>query len=123
MHYNVQPKSVEPRVHDQPFCMVQIEPPGINLIYLPYSDDIRSPETDPSFVGSTAVHASQEQVQLALDMMSSLQLPDFDCCDIPNPVLQRHFQVRHLIQASIFSDVNSNGLNFCCAPRFGAMNP
>ncbi|KAK9806596.1 hypothetical protein WJX73_006230 [Symbiochloris irregularis] len=70
----------------------QIEPPGINLIYLPYSDDIRSPETDPSFVGSTAVHASQEQIQLAQDMMSSLQLPDFNCYDIPNPVLQRHFE-------------------------------
>eukprot|EP00884_Botryococcus_braunii_P020491 jgi/Botrbrau1/7125/Bobra.0143s0005.1 len=30
----------------------QIEPPGFNIIYLPYSDDLREPETDTSFMGT-----------------------------------------------------------------------
>lgn len=39
-----------------PFCLPapnawQMEPPGFQAIYLPWADDIRSPETDTSFTG------------------------------------------------------------------------
>lgn len=65
----------------------------MNLIYLPYADDIRGPESDPSFVGSSSERASTEQVKLACAVMDQLMLPDFSCYNIANPVLQRHFQV------------------------------
>lgn len=30
----------------------QIQPPGFNLVFLPFADEIRAPERDPSFVGA-----------------------------------------------------------------------
>lgn len=80
---------------------MQIEPPGINMIYLPYADDIRTPELDPSFVGAECVRASEDQIELAEAMLAKLILRSFSCYDIPNPGLQRHFQASSLCSPCI----------------------
>ena len=72
----------------------QVTPPGINLIWLPYKDDIRHPELDNSFLGPKfAAGATAEQVKAAEAMLSELEIQDFAPGCIPNPHLQRHFQV------------------------------
>ena len=66
----------------------------MHLIYLPFADDIRHPETDPSFVGTTQVFADDQDVAAANALIEALYVPDFQVGGIPNPALQRHFQVR-----------------------------
>lgn len=41
-----------------PLLYLQVQPPGFNVIHLPFSDDIRTPETDAGFAG-TAVCCMQ----------------------------------------------------------------
>ena len=74
---------------------MQVTPPGLNLIYLPYKDDIRHPETDVSFIGPpTQNKASKAQIRAAEDLLSKLKIAEFAPGCLPNPHLQRHFQVR-----------------------------
>ena len=71
----------------------QIEPPGMNLIHLPFADDLRSPENDPSFVGEGHKYANADQVKAAETVIDALTLNDFSVGQMPNPVLQRHYEV------------------------------
>ena len=71
----------------------QIEPPGMNMIHLPFADDLRSPEGDPAFVGEGHKYANADQVKAAEAMIDALPLNDFSVGQMPNPVLQRHFEV------------------------------
>lgn len=76
-------------------CLLQIAPPGFNFIWLPYKDDIRHPDTDPSFLGpSMHKDVSDEQLSAASEMLSKLDIPEFVVGSIPNPHLQRHYRVR-----------------------------
>ena len=75
------------------FTLVQEQPPGMHLIYLPFADDIRHPEIDPSIVGTTQVFADDQDVAAANALIEALYVPDFQVGGIPNPALQRHFQV------------------------------
>ena len=65
----------------------------MNMVYLPYSDDVRQPEADTSFTGMAHPQADQHQVAVGEKMMAALSLPDFASSNIPNPTLQRHYQV------------------------------
>ena len=65
------------------------------MVYLPYSDDVRQPEADSSFTGLAHPQADKQQIEAAEKMMTALSLPVFASSDIPNPTLQRHYQVRH----------------------------
>ena len=80
----------------------QITSPGFNIIYLPYADDVRYPECDAAFTGSeggvvdlsAATVAAAAAAAAAEAMLDSLQLgDDFSSTDIPNPHLQRWFEV------------------------------
>lgn len=65
------------------------------MVYLPYSDDVRQPEADTSFTGHAHPQADKSQIEAAETMMASLSLPEFSSSDIPNPTLQRHYQVHY----------------------------
>ena len=72
---------------------LQIDPPGLYMVQLPFLDDIRHPETDPAWVGEGHPTPDQEAVDAAAEMIAALSLPDFFSGMLPNPSLQRHYQV------------------------------
>ncbi len=65
----------------------------MNMIYLPYSDDVRQPEADTSFTGLSQPKADAKQVEAAEHLLTKLNLGAFASSDIANPTLQRHYQV------------------------------
>lgn len=70
----------------------QVEPPGMNMLYLPYADDIRHVEElhpDPDI----APRATDDQVKKAAALMKRIDLKDFSVCQFANPALQRHYAV------------------------------
>ena len=71
----------------------QVEPPGMHMIHLPFADDLRSPESDPSSVGEGHKYANADQVRAAETMIDALSLKEFFVGQMPNPVLQRHYEV------------------------------
>ncbi|KAJ7957323.1 ATP-dependent DNA helicase 2 subunit KU70 [Quillaja saponaria] len=71
----------------------QIEPPGMHLIYLPYSDDIRHVEEnflEPNF---STTQATDDQIKKAAAVIKRIDLKDFSVCQFANPTLQRHYSV------------------------------
>lgn len=74
----------------------------MHMIYLPFSDDLRHPEADPGFTGATNPQADKDQIAAAETMIHALNLKGFDSADIPNPSLQRHYQVSSLSQNCLF---------------------
>ncbi|MED6113694.1 ATP-dependent DNA helicase II subunit 1 [Stylosanthes scabra] len=71
----------------------QIEPPGMHMIYLPYSDDIRLVEEHHSGKGGMVTKASNDQIKKAADVIKRIDLKDFSVCQFANPGLQRHYAV------------------------------
>ncbi|CAL0316302.1 unnamed protein product [Lupinus luteus] len=71
----------------------QIEPPGIHMIYLPYSDDIRLIEERFSDSSGMVPKASDDQIKKAADLIKRIDLKDFSVCQFANPALQRHYAV------------------------------
>lgn len=72
---------------------LQIDPPGLYMVQLPFLDDIRHPEIDPAWVGEGHPTPDQAAVDAAAEMIAALSLPDFFSGMLPNPSLQRHYQV------------------------------
>ncbi|XP_028117848.1 ATP-dependent DNA helicase 2 subunit KU70 [Camellia sinensis] len=71
----------------------QVEPPGMHMIYLPYSDDIRQIEELHSDVNSMIPRATDDQINKATALMKRIDLKDFSVCQFANPALQRHYAV------------------------------
>ncbi|KAH1140753.1 hypothetical protein GYH30_029559 [Glycine max] len=71
----------------------QIEPPGMHIIYLPYSDDIRLVEERYSDTSGMVNIASDDQIKKAADLIKLIDLKDFSVCQFTNPALQRHYAV------------------------------
>ncbi|KAL2323806.1 hypothetical protein Fmac_022864 [Flemingia macrophylla] len=71
----------------------QIEPPGMHMIYLPYSDDIRLVEERYSDSSGMVTKASDDQIKKAADLIKRIDLKDFTVCQFANPALQRHYAV------------------------------
>ncbi|KAM6552976.1 hypothetical protein CsatB_013738 [Cannabis sativa] len=69
----------------------QVEPPGMHMIYLPYSDDIRDNEELHSSVDAPC--ATDEQIRKAASLIKRIDLRDFSVCQFANPALQRHYAV------------------------------
>lgn len=74
-------------------CILQLEPAGLQMVQLPFSDDIRTPEDEPAFVGVGHPVANAAAIDAAADMIAALSLPDFYSGCTVNPALQRHYQV------------------------------
>ncbi|KAL7124321.1 hypothetical protein ABFS83_14G040700 [Erythranthe nasuta] len=67
----------------------QVEPPGMHMIYLPYSDDIRPIEE----LHSDTNQATEDQIKSASSLMKRVDLKNFSVCQFANPALQRHYAV------------------------------
>ncbi|EPS73529.1 hypothetical protein M569_01226 [Genlisea aurea] len=71
----------------------QVEPPGMHIIYLPYSDDIR-PIEEHLFQPNTVVpRATEDQIKCASSAVKRIDLKEFSVFQFPNPGLQNHFAV------------------------------
>lgn len=75
----------------------------MNLVYLPYSDDVRQPEADTTFTGLAHPRADEAQIEAAERLMAALSLPEFASSNIPNPTLQRHYQVFNAQMMPLFA--------------------
>jgi ATP-dependent DNA helicase 2 subunit 1 len=65
----------------------QVVPPGLNIIFLPYVDEIRGNEN-----GTGLPAAEPHQVEAAEELVDALILSDdFDCRAYQNPALQKHY--------------------------------
>ncbi|XP_028759663.1 ATP-dependent DNA helicase 2 subunit KU70 [Neltuma alba] len=71
----------------------QIEPPGMHMIYLPYSDDIRHVEEHFSDKHMGVPKATDDQIEKAAALIKRVDLKDFSVCQLSNPALQRHYTV------------------------------
>lgn len=73
---------------------MQKEAPGLHLISLPFSDDLRHPERLEANVISDCATPSRPQVECAMKVIDTLTLSsDFASTEVPNPHLQRHYEV------------------------------
>ncbi|KFK43907.1 hypothetical protein AALP_AA1G189500 [Arabis alpina] len=75
----------------------QVEPPGMNMIYLPYANDMRDIEELHSKPGVAVPRASDEQLNKASALMRRLELKDFTVCQFANPALQKHYAILQAI--------------------------
>ncbi|XP_065861912.1 ATP-dependent DNA helicase 2 subunit KU70 [Euphorbia lathyris] len=71
----------------------QVEPPGIHMIYLPFSDDVRNPEELNWESNTGAPHATDDQIKKAASLIKRMDLKDFSVCQFTNPALQRHYAI------------------------------
>nr|ATA62878.1 putative KU70-like protein [Cupressus sempervirens] len=71
----------------------QIDPPGLHMIYLPYSDDIRRIEKLHMSTDGPVPRASKEEIDKATAMIKKLELREFSVYQISNPALQRHYAI------------------------------
>ncbi|XP_012699008.1 ATP-dependent DNA helicase 2 subunit KU70 [Setaria italica] len=70
----------------------QVEPPGMHMIYLPYSADIRYPE-EVHMTSDEAPRATDEQIKKASNLLKHIDLKNFSVCQFANPALQRHYGI------------------------------
>ncbi|KAH7661308.1 DNA helicase protein [Dioscorea alata] len=71
----------------------QVEPPGMHMIYLPFSDDIRHVEELQTTADAGVPHATDDQIKKASVLMKRMELKDFSVCQFANPALQRHYGI------------------------------
>ncbi|CAL9086261.1 unnamed protein product [Musa textilis] len=71
----------------------QVEPPGMHMIYLPYSDDVRHVEELHGTGDAIAPRATDDQIKKASALMRRIDLKDFSVCQFANPALQRHYGI------------------------------
>lgn len=71
----------------------QVEPPGMHMIYLPYSDDVRLIEELHSETNALMPRATNDQIKVATALMRRVDLKEFSVCQFANPALQSHYAV------------------------------
>ncbi|KAG5235386.1 Ku [Salix suchowensis] len=71
----------------------QVEPPGMHMIYLPYSDDVRHVEEIHSNTNAGAPRATDDQILRAASLIKRIDLKDFSVFQFANPGLQRHYAI------------------------------
>ncbi|GAV60696.1 LOW QUALITY PROTEIN: SAP domain-containing protein/Ku domain-containing protein/Ku_C domain-containing protein/Ku_N domain-containing protein [Cephalotus follicularis] len=71
----------------------QVEPPGMHMIYLPYSNDEMEILQLHSDENVAAPRATDDQIKKAVALMNHIDLKDFSVCQFANPALQRHYAV------------------------------
>ncbi|GKV37100.1 hypothetical protein SLEP1_g45165 [Rubroshorea leprosula] len=71
----------------------QVEPPGMHMIYLPYSDDIRDTEEFDLDTTGVVPRANDDQIKKAAALMKRIDLKGFSVCQFSNPSLQKHYAV------------------------------
>ncbi|KAH8945078.1 hypothetical protein BDL97_12G020900 [Sphagnum fallax] len=76
---------------------LQLEPPGMHLIYLPYADDIRPTEKYHICSEASVPRASKEQVEAAAAFINKMKLDSWSVFDISDPAMQRHYAILQAI--------------------------
>ncbi|XP_020526581.1 ATP-dependent DNA helicase 2 subunit KU70 isoform X2 [Amborella trichopoda] len=76
---------------------VQLEPPGMHMIYLPYCNDIRSIEELQNHDSDTIPRATDDQIEKAMAVMKKLDLKEFSISQFANPALQRHYALLQVL--------------------------
>ncbi|XP_048130782.1 ATP-dependent DNA helicase 2 subunit KU70 isoform X1 [Rhodamnia argentea] len=71
----------------------QVEPPGMHMICLPYSDDIRHAEELHSGTNAAIPRANEDQIKKAAALIKRIDLKDFSVYQFANPGLQRHYAI------------------------------
>ena len=72
----------------------QLSPPGLDVVYLPWSDDVRPARRARAIVGPPPYHAAPpDAIAAAASYVDCMTMPDFDSGNVPSPALQRHFAV------------------------------
>lgn len=71
----------------------QVEPPGMHMIYLPYSDDIRHVEELHMDPDAIIPRATDDQIKKASNLLRRIDLKSFSVCQFANPALQRHYGI------------------------------
>ncbi|WCJ43761.1 ATP-dependent DNA helicase 2 subunit KU70 [Euphorbia peplus] len=71
----------------------QVEPPGMHMIYLPFTDDVRDPEELDVESNIGAPHATDDQIKNAAALIKRMDLKDFSVSQFTNPALQRHYAI------------------------------
>ncbi|KAB2600363.1 hypothetical protein D8674_010634 [Pyrus ussuriensis x Pyrus communis] len=71
----------------------QVEPPGMHMIYLPYSEDIRNTEELHTASNDAPPRANDDQIRKAAALIKRFDLKDFSVFQFANPALQRHYAV------------------------------
>ncbi|KAI3459721.1 hypothetical protein Pfo_016384 [Paulownia fortunei] len=71
----------------------QVEPPGMHMIHLPFSDDIRPIEELHTDTNPVAPRATEDQIKSASLLVKRVDLKNFSVCQFANPALQRHYAV------------------------------
>jgi hypothetical protein len=64
---------------------LQLEPPGMHMIYLPYADDIRPTEKYHISSEASVPRASKEQVEAAAAFINKMKLDSWSVFDISDP--------------------------------------
>ncbi|KAF2286139.1 hypothetical protein GH714_010826 [Hevea brasiliensis] len=65
----------------------QVEPPGMHMIYLPYTDDVRLIEEFHSESNVRVPRATDDHIKKAADLIKRIYLKDFSVCQFANPGL------------------------------------
>ncbi|KZV52069.1 hypothetical protein F511_36064 [Dorcoceras hygrometricum] len=71
----------------------QVEPPGMHMIYLPFSDDIRPIEELHTEANPITARATDDQIKSVSSLVKRVDLRQFSVCQFANPALQRHYAV------------------------------
>lgn len=80
----------------------QVNPPGFQMIRLPFLDDLRHPEKISSAVSSHVPRASSTQIDLAGNVIKALSLSKrFSSTDVANPHLQQHYRALEVLGAPV----------------------
>jgi len=88
-------------LEDDSGARVQVTPPGMNMIVLPFAGDIRHAEDRHA---AEVVRASDAEVRLAASVIDHLTDEDFRSTELPNPALQHYYAVLHALALGETSD-------------------
>ncbi|CAM9627081.1 unnamed protein product, partial [Choristocarpus tenellus] len=89
---------------------LQLSPPGLNMIPLPFADEVREPLNNEE-KGSMLCEVKEESQTAAENVVKALGLAKVECRRFQNPALQRHYaalQAIALSEEDIEWDPNKN---------------
>uniref|UniRef100_A0A7S1X7R0 SAP domain-containing protein n=1 Tax=Tetraselmis chuii TaxID=63592 RepID=A0A7S1X7R0_9CHLO len=88
----------EELMEDEEGQTVQLRPPGLHLVTLPFADEIRHAEDHAQFA-AVVVKADAPAVSCAESVIEELSIPDpeFSSTTIQNPALQHYYTVLHAL--------------------------
>lgn len=78
---------------------IQLSPPGMHAIFLPYAEDVREPKSTFE-KAEIKPEVKEEGVAAAEALVIAIQLKALDCRNFENPMLQRHYAALQAVALS-----------------------